>query len=194
MTIAKLFPQRIGHHRPPPQEGAGASVRRIRNADFDQLLRIFHRQRPKAHRIQQLENRRVRADAERQRQDRDDGESGTEAKEARAILEIAPRAVEQGNRIHLIDVLADQGDVAEFAPCGVACVTRRHAARDVVVDFNREVRVELARALVVPACAAEKPDGHGSCRAAALAPSPPGPYSSRSASVGSRRDARSAGR
>src|SRR5204862_4985001 len=108
-------------------------------------------------RIQQLEDRRVRANAERQRQDRDDGESGTETKKARTILEIAPRAVEQRKRIHVIDVLADQGDVAEFAPCGVACVTRRHAARDVVADFTREVRVQLARALVVPACAAETP-------------------------------------
>ena len=79
----------------------GASVRRIRDANFDQLLRVFHRQRAKAHRIEQLEDRRVRANAERQRQDRDDGESGTEAKEARAIPEIAPRAVEQGECVFI---------------------------------------------------------------------------------------------
>ena len=79
----------------------------------------------------------------------------------------------------------------------LACVTRRHAARDVVVDFNREVRVELARALVVPACAAEKPIEWtlDPVRRAARPPSYAalsGRYSSRSASVGSRRDARSA--
>ena len=69
-----------------------------------------------------------------------------------------------------------------------ACV-RRQAARDLLVDLDREMRLDLEAALIVPSTTLEETSPRTwTCR-----PEVP-PYSSRSASVGSRRDARSAGR
>ena len=55
--------------------------------------------------------------------------------------------------VHLVDLLADQGRIAELAARRVARLVRRHAAGDVLVGLDRQMRLELARALVVPAAA-----------------------------------------
>src|SRR5262249_24089731 len=115
---------------------------------------------------EQLKDRGIGADAERERQYRDGCESGIEPQQPRAVPHVAPRAVEKADRVHLIDLLANLGRVAELPPRRGARRFRRHAARDVLVDADRERRVELACALVVPACAAEKArEAHSWCSA-----------------------------
>jgi hypothetical protein len=49
-------------------------LKRARAVEDDELLRILHRQQPEQELIGERENRRVRADAERERQDDDEGE------------------------------------------------------------------------------------------------------------------------
>ena len=157
LAFANLLHQRIGHHRKPPAESARPSAVVLADPDVDKPCGIFDRKHAHPHRIEQLEDRGVRADAERQRQDGDDGEGRVEAKQSRAVPEIAPGAVEKADGIHLIDFLADQGSVAKFAPGRVPRLGGQHPARDVLVGFNREMRLELASAFVVPAGAKEKP-------------------------------------
>ena len=58
-------------------------------------MRIVHGQRAETHRVEQLEDRRVGSDAERQRQDRDDRKARIQAQQPRAIPKVAPRTVEK---------------------------------------------------------------------------------------------------
>src|SRR5205085_12642069 len=131
--IAHLLPERIGEARAPAGEIAGAAADRIRDADFDELLGVFHRQRADAYRVEQLKDRGVGADAERERQNGHDGETRIETQQPRAVLEIAPRAVDELDGVHLIDLLTDQRGVAQLAARRIARVGRAHAARDVLV-------------------------------------------------------------
>src|SRR6185295_11104126 len=96
------------------------------------------------------------ADAERQRQDRDDRKRRIQPQQPRAVLQIAPCAVEKADGVHLIDLLANEGGVTELAAGRGARRVRAHAAGDVLVGFDREVRLELARAFIVPTAAAKE--------------------------------------
>src|SRR6266545_1941787 len=62
MPLPNLFPKRIGQFRTPPivVPRITAWLRDVRLGEF---LRFMHGQRPQTHRVQQLEDRRVRADA-----------------------------------------------------------------------------------------------------------------------------------
>ena len=51
-------------------------------------LRIGDRQRPQQHRVDQAEDRRVRADAQRQRQDGDEAESGALDEHPEGVFEV----------------------------------------------------------------------------------------------------------
>src|SRR6266498_357577 len=62
LPLPNLFPKRIGQFRTPPivVPRITAWLRDVRLGEF---LRFMHGQRPQTHRVQQLEDRRVRADA-----------------------------------------------------------------------------------------------------------------------------------
>src|SRR4051794_41032786 len=66
LPIANLLPQQIGEARAPPGELAGAAADRLRDPDLDQLVGARDRQRADADRVEQLEDRGVGADAERE--------------------------------------------------------------------------------------------------------------------------------
>src|SRR5205823_795807 len=81
LTIADLLPQGTREIGAASTEIAGAAVGRSGDAHLGELARARHRQRAQAHGVQELEDRRVRADAERERENRDDGEAGVEAEQ-----------------------------------------------------------------------------------------------------------------
>ncbi len=99
----------------------------------------------------------VRTDAERQRYDRDGCESGILAQHAEREMEILPKRFEKAEAVHMIDLLANPGQVAELAAGGVGCIVRRHPARGILGGFGFEVGLQLAGALFVPLLTAEKP-------------------------------------
>src|SRR5205814_2619662 len=82
LAIAHLLPQRVGEARRAARELSGAPADRRRDADLDELLGALHRQRADADGVEQLEDRGVGADAEREREDRDEREAGVEAQQA----------------------------------------------------------------------------------------------------------------
>jgi hypothetical protein len=57
------------------------------------LLRIFDWERAQANGVEKLENSRVGANAEGKRENRDDGESGIEPKQAAGMLQILPESL-----------------------------------------------------------------------------------------------------
>ena len=81
------------------------------------------------------------------------GECRVQPQQARAVAKILPERLEQRDGVHPIDLLADERRVSKLATRGVARTFLRHAARDVRVGFDRDVRRELARPFVVPAAA-----------------------------------------
>jgi len=62
--------------------------------DGDQLLRVRHRQHAQHQRVEQRENRRVGADAERQRNDRRGREAGAPAQAAQRVADVFAEALE----------------------------------------------------------------------------------------------------
>jgi hypothetical protein len=124
-------------------------VRRLHDADFHQLFRMFDGQRAEADRVNQLEDGGVGAGPKRQRHDRDDREGAVAAQQPRAVAQVLPQTF-KAEGVHGVDLFADEGGVAEFAMRGGARPIRRHAARDVVGGLFVEVRGQLAGALVVP--------------------------------------------
>ena len=102
-----------------------------------QFLRIVHRQRSQQHLVHQRENRRIRADPERQRENRRQGESRLQAELAAAVLQVLPGGVDRMHAVHFVDLLTDMSGIAEFAQRGLACRSRE-TSRTPRSDRSRE--------------------------------------------------------
>ncbi len=76
------------------------------DAQLRQLLRILDGQAAQPHRIEQLEDGGVGADAERQREDRHRGEGAALRESAHCVARIAKEAVETDGRVLGVDSLA----------------------------------------------------------------------------------------
>ena len=97
-------------------------------------------------------------DAKAQREDRDGREATIAGQLPDAVAQVLPQRVENAGAVHGVDLLADPRPVAELAPRRVVRLVRRHPARDVLVRLVLEVRLELARPLLVPVAAAKEAD------------------------------------
>jgi len=71
-------------------------------------------------------------------------------------MHVAPQRVEEGNRIHFVDGLANPIRVSQFAMGSGASVGGRHACFDVAVRLYLEVRLEFGSPFSVPVFAAEE--------------------------------------
>ena len=112
--------------------------------DVDELLRFGERQRPKHHTIDDAEDRRVRADAEREGQHRGEREHGDAREAARRLPELLRDLMGPVAAPHVARRLAHGGLIAEPAPRVSRRVLRRFAARDAVADRHVEVSLHLA--------------------------------------------------
>jgi hypothetical protein len=124
--------------------------------DRHKLVRPLHGKRAEAKRVHKLENRRVGAGTERQRENRHERECRVPSQEPYAVAEVLPERVEQRHRVHLVNFLADPRGVPQLPPRRMPGYVRRHAAGDVVVEFAGEVILQLVRALVIPLRSAEE--------------------------------------
>jgi hypothetical protein len=162
LLLENLLIERVCQRRPASVEGPRAAVARFHDADFGQLLGPIDRQRPEPQRVDELEDCGIGAGPERERDNGDGRERWITAEQPRAISEILPERFEEADRVHGVDLLADPRRVSQLAVRGGARLLGRHAARDVVVDLVREMRVDLSRALVVPVPSAEEAaEAHG---------------------------------
>ncbi len=153
---ADLLPLRVGEPRMVVDEVTGSAPLGQADANLHEAVGILHRERAQPHGVHRLEDRGVGADAQREREERHEGEAGVEAQQPRAVAQVLPHGFEGGERVHAIDLFAHERDVAELAVRGGARVGRRHAARDVGVGLDLEVGLQLAGPLVVPPGAAQE--------------------------------------
>jgi hypothetical protein len=110
-VVANVLEQRIGNEGAPAVLGAG---------DLHQPTRLPDRQRPQHHRVDQGEDDGVRANAERERQYGDDGESGIPTERSECVAQV-PGHVFQASPAHILHRFFDLRDVAAFqerAPLG----------------------------------------------------------------------------
>jgi len=110
-----------------------------------QLLRVAHRKGAEQQRLNEAEDRRVRANAERERQDRDECEPGRSAQRSRRVQQIAPRIVQPPERSRVALMLFGLLDAADCASRGVARFVGRHPSVPILVLQQREVGGDLAR-------------------------------------------------
>ena len=98
------------------------------------------------------------ADADRQRQHRDDGEAGRLAKRADGVAHVLPQRFERMERPHVPALLLQIRDVAEAPPRRIAGVRRRDAVVSIVGLAHREVERELVVQVALEPPAAEERD------------------------------------
>jgi hypothetical protein len=166
LCIANPLPDRIRQHRPAPAEGPAGSAP-IGDPHLDEPLRLDDRQLAESHRVDQLKDRRVGADAQRQRENRDRRERRVQPQQAGTVLEVLDDGFDEPECVHTIDVLADERRVPELPECHSPRIRRREAAGDVVVGFDLDVGPELAAPFIVPEPPPQKSDpAHRSTRRA----------------------------
>ncbi len=104
----------------------GLSDSRICVVDVKQRPGIRVRQRPQEHRVHHAEDRRVGADAERERKDGGDGEGRLPEERSRAVFEVLPEGLHATGRVKVratrIWAIFSQTD----APCCARAIARSH--------------------------------------------------------------------
>ena len=153
---ADLLPEGLGEN-PARKSPAHPPLAMLVDPDRHKLVRLLHGKRAEAERVHELENRRVGAGAERQGHYHNEREWRVLSQDPHAVAEVLPDRVQERNRVHLVDLLADPHRVPQLPLCRTAGFVRSHAAGDVVVDFVSEIILQLFRAFFIPLRAAEEP-------------------------------------
>ena len=145
----ELAPDRLRHGRVPGLEIAARAVH-VGQPDFEQARRIGDRQGAKTHGVHDLEERRVRADPEREREDRDQREAGIAAEETQRVAHVLRGVLEPASAPDVARRFLDLREVAQLAARGGGGVPRILPARDAVGRGHPQVRLELFPELGVP--------------------------------------------
>ena len=126
-----------------------------RSEDLHEAIGVVIRQRPQQHRADDAEDRRVGANPQRQRENRDRRESGSPPQGPEPVDHIEPQVVDPGERASVAMQIRRVRRAAERAPRSEARLVRGQAAADVFVLEQREMDVDFARDLLIGAFAAE---------------------------------------
>ena len=125
-------------------------------AEHDDAVAVAEGKRPQQHAVDDAENRAVRAYPQRHRQHHDEGESRIAPEIAHAVADILRGGFEKPRQPRIAHVILDAGNGAEDAQRGPACLQRRHARFQVLIDEHVEVVLELDVELLLETLAAEE--------------------------------------
>src|SRR6185437_3506506 len=114
---------------------------RVGVGEKDQLLRILDRQIFQQHSIDDRENRRVGADAKRQREHCNRGEHGRFAQDAQAVADVLSGNFEEVQTPRIAALLFDLVGAADRKASAAARLFKRHAGRDKLFHLPVEVEV-----------------------------------------------------
>ena len=152
----RLAQREIAHREQPVQHllpGGEFTIERVAHVDrlivFQQLNlhqrgRVAHRKRAEDHRVQHLINRRIRADAERERQNRRRGEHRIVAQLSERVDQVLGQVVEEGEASLVAIRFVELRDGAEAAPRRRLRICRGEAAPFVIGNQQRKVCGNLA--------------------------------------------------
>jgi hypothetical protein len=128
------FSSRIASYRVRKTGTAAAGDRR---ADFDETIRMLHADLPQEQRVHQAENRRVRADADCERQYGGRGKQWITTELPRAVPRVLDEPVPERACARISNVLLDDVAVTELDHRGATCRVRWHPSADFLVDEKR---------------------------------------------------------
>ncbi len=138
LIVADGFPERIGER-----------VAALRARQGDELVGVTHRERLEHHRVEDAEDRGVRTDPERQREDGDEGERRGRAERPQRVAHVADHRVEPGEEVALAGAFLLICAIAEPSSRFALGVFSGHAVCDEIVgaliDVKRHLAVDLAR-------------------------------------------------
>ena len=100
--------------------------------------------------VHHAENRRVHADPQRQRYDRDRRKSRALPQLPQRIAHIAPQVFHRNKTVHLPDLLTNHRWIPQLHIRPPSSLLRRHSPRDVVRGLLGQMRVQLSLPLLVP--------------------------------------------
>ncbi len=120
------------------------SLQRIHLEDLDEAVRLRVRQRPQQHSVQHAEHRRRRADADRERQHRDDRKGGVFSECAKRVSEILHDGIDLWQPALLAVRFLKLRDAAKPQPRFSRGRFGRHPAADIFFGRALEVIAQLA--------------------------------------------------
>ena len=129
-----------------PVASAGFPARIIHE---EQPAGILHGQRLQHHRVHQRKDRRVRAEAEPQRQNRHRRKSWTPPHHAGGISQIAPQIVEQCHSPRRPALLAHSAYASELHARSALRLRPRHALPHQIFSVSADVKVDLTSELLI---------------------------------------------
>ena len=118
-------------------------------AEVIEFLGVRHWQRLQQNSVNQSKNRCVRADAKRQRQDRNAGESRRLPQRAQPVANILDKCLQQRQRVHLATPFFDLCHSSEPHARRSPCFVGRHAAPQVFLRQEIQMRLQLLRELFI---------------------------------------------
>src|SRR5262249_8069998 len=122
----------------------------------DQPLRLVERHGIEHPRIHDAENRRIRADAERQRENGDQRHDGMPAQHPRRVAQILPQRFKLMSRANFPDFLFDLFPAPEFYQGRAARFRRIETLADILLDEHLQISVNLFRQLMFRSGPAEQ--------------------------------------
>jgi hypothetical protein len=108
-----------------------------------QAVRVGVGQRVEQHRFHDAEDGGIRADAQRQRRQRDGGEARRSPEEPQRVTDVLEHGVDAGARSHLPNLVLQRFQAAQLEPGGSPRVLRVHAGADLLVHQQVERRTQL---------------------------------------------------
>ena len=120
------------------------------NLHLHQFLRALHGQGAQPHRVDQLEERRIRPNAQRQRENGCRREPGVQPQQPRRMPQVLPQRFYEPQTVHVENLLPHQSHVSEFPLRRRTRLDRRHSPRDVFRRLKLQVGFDLAPALLLP--------------------------------------------
>src|SRR4029079_8170262 len=117
--------------------------------DLRESLRVRNGKWPQDDRVDQRVDARVRADAERERQDRDRGEGRRAAQGAEPVPDVAEEGVEPAHHVRVARLLTLERRVAELAPREhprvLLAVPLRAQLLDALIHMKGDLALDVAR-------------------------------------------------
>src|SRR5262249_7044453 len=111
--------------------------------NLNESIRLSVWQRPQKQRIDDAENRRVRADAQRQRQDCNQGKERVIDKHPRAIAEDLPKCFKPPATAHIVTLFSKPRHIAESTLSSPLSFIGRHSSPDVLRYAHVDVELQL---------------------------------------------------
>src|SRR5262249_3679397 len=108
-----------------------------------QRIRLVDRQGLEQHGIHYAENRRVRADAESQRDDRDQRETGMLHQHPRAVAQVLQKRLHETSSFNVASQVLDAPHISESPPRLSLRFIRSHPALDVLPRPHQQVKAHL---------------------------------------------------